>query len=141
MLPSVAAIGQVRHPNLLLNRNEIDEIKNKIRVQPWAAGLFQRVKTMADDMVTKGARNQREAALCYVLTGGKRYADSVRNLLLQYAREFESQRPKLDLKLQPEWGAWEAWGVHAWTYDLTWDTFSPEEHRRVEDWLRGPAAW
>ncbi len=98
--------------------------------------MFARVKAMADEMITKGARNQREAALCYALTGEKRYADSVRRLLLDYARDFQTQRPKLDLKLQPEWGAWESWGVHAWAYDLTYDTFSAEERQRVEDWLR-----
>ena len=60
----------------------------------------------------------------------------MRRLLLDYARDFQTQRPKLDLKLQPEWGAWESWGVHAWAYDLTYDTFSAEERQRVEDWLR-----
>jgi hypothetical protein len=135
--PSPAtARANVRHPNLLLNRSEIDEVKGKIRAQPWAAALFQRVKAMADEMLTKGTRNEREAALCYALTGDKRYADCVRRLLLDYAGDFERQRPKLDLKLQPEWGAWESWGVHAWAYDLTCDTFSPAERQRVEDWLR-----
>jgi hypothetical protein len=137
LLPA-AEPGQpsVKHPNLLLNREEIDQIKGKIRSQPWAAGLFEQVQAMADEMLTKGTRNEREAALCYVLTGDQRYADAVRRLLLQYAREFETQRSKLNLKLQPEWGAWEAWGVHAWAYDLTYDTFSPEERQSVENWLR-----
>jgi hypothetical protein len=135
--PSPAtASPKVRHPNLLLNRDEIEAIKGKIRAQRWAADLFERVKAMADEMVAKGTRNEREAALCYALTGEKRYADSVRRLLLDYARDFQTQRPKSDLKLQPEWGAWEPWGVHAWAYDLTYDTFSPEERRRVEGWLR-----
>jgi len=135
--PSPAAPGpRVRHPNLLLNRDEIEQLKGKIRAQPWAADLFERVKAMAEEMVTKGARNEREVALCYALTGEKRYADAVRRLLLQHAREFETQRPKVDLKLQPEWGAWEPWGVRAWAYDLTYDTFSPEERNRVEQWLR-----
>ncbi len=86
------------------------EIKRKIRDYKWAADLFERVKAMADEMLTKGTRNEREAALCYVLTGEKRYADSVRRLLLDYARDFQTQRPKLDLALQPEWGAWECVG-------------------------------
>ncbi len=134
--PPATANPQVRHPNLLLNRDEINQIKGKIRAQQWAADLFQQVKAMADEMITKGTRNEREAALCYALTGEQRYADSARRLLLDYAREFETQRPKLDVRLQPEWGAWEAWGVHAWAYDLTYDTFSPQERQRVEDWLR-----
>lgn len=136
--PSPAAAGpQVRHPNLLLNPDEIKQIKDKIRAQRWAADLFERVKAMAEEMVTKGARNEREAALCYVLTGDKKYADSVRHLLVQYAKEYEAQRPKVDFKVQPEWGSWEPRGMHAWAYDLTFDTFSPEERRHVEGWLRG----
>jgi hypothetical protein len=133
--PATAA-ANARHPNLLLNRDEIDAVNRKIRDHKWAADLFERVKAMAEEMLSKGTRNQRETALCYALTGEKRYADSVRRLLLDYARDFQTQRPKLDLKLQPEWGAWEPWGVHAWAYDLTYDTFSPEERQRVEDWLR-----
>ena len=135
--PSPAAASPaVRHPNLLLNRAELDQINGKIHDHKWAADLFQRVKAMADDMIAKGTRNERETALCYALTGERRYADSVRRLLLDYARDFERQRPKLDLKLQPEWGAWDTWGVHAWAYDFTYATFSPEERQRVEQWLR-----
>jgi len=135
-LAAEAGQAAVKHPNLLLNRAEIDAIKGKIRAQPWAAELFGQVKALAEEMLTKGTHNERETALCYALTGEKRYADAVRRLLLDYAREFETQRPKLDLTLQPEWGAWEAWGVKAWAYDLTYDTFSPEERLRVEQWLR-----
>jgi hypothetical protein len=139
-LPAVwaadAAGPAVKHPNLLLNRAELDAINVKIRTQPWAAELFRQVKGMADDMLTKGARNERETAICYALTGERRYADAVRRLLLDYAREFAAALPKVDLKAQLEWGRWDAFGVHAWAYDLTYDTFSPEERQRVEDWLR-----
>jgi hypothetical protein len=133
--PAAASPG-VRHPNLLLNRDEIDQIKGKIRAQRWAADLFERVRAMAEELVTRGAQNEREAALCYALTGEKRYADAVRHSLLQSARDFERERPNVDMKLQPEWGAWNPWCVYAWAYDLTYDAFSPEERRRVEDWLR-----
>ena len=78
--PSTTPSSQIRHPNLLLNREEIEQIKGKIRAQPWAANLFRQVKGMADEMLTKGTRNEREAALCYVLPGDRRYADTVRHL-------------------------------------------------------------
>jgi hypothetical protein len=49
--PSPATAGpRVRHPNLLLNQDEIEQIKGKIRAQRWAADLFERVKAMAEEM-------------------------------------------------------------------------------------------
>ena len=37
-----------RHPNLLLNQQEIDQIKQKIKTQPWAAELLEKLKAGAD---------------------------------------------------------------------------------------------
>ena len=121
----------VRHPNLLLNREEIEEVKAKIRQHPWAARLLERVKEMAKD-----GRNVREGALAYVLTGERPYADRARRGLLGTARSMMSTYEKLDLKLQPEFGAWTSWSTYAWAYDLTYDTFSGEERQQVERWLR-----
>jgi hypothetical protein len=135
--PSPApASPQIRHPNLLLNQEEIEQIKGKIRAQPWAADLFERVKAMADEMITKGTRNERETALCYALTGDKRYANAVRRLLLDDARSFQAAINTVDLKVQPEYEAWAPRGVYAWAYDLTYDTFSGAERQAVEFWLR-----
>jgi len=128
---AVAVAPPVRHPNLLLSRQEIEEVKAKIRQHPWAARLFERVKEMAKD-----GRNIREIALAYVLTGQKAYADRARRELLGTARSMMATYEKLDLKLQPEFGAWTSWSTYAWAYDLTYDTFSDEERQQVERWLR-----
>jgi hypothetical protein len=40
--------ADVKHPNLLLNRQEIDQIKVKVRDHKWAADLLDQVKTLAD---------------------------------------------------------------------------------------------
>src|SRR5262249_31987234 len=37
----------VRHPNLLLNQEEIQQIKRKVQEHPWAARLLDRVKAKA----------------------------------------------------------------------------------------------
>ena len=133
---ATAARAEVKHPNLLLNREEIEQTKRKIHDHKWAAELFERVKSMADEMLTKGARNPREAALCYVLTGDKRYADVTRRLLVQLAKEFQEGIKKVDLKVNLEWGTFSPRAIYAWAYDLTWDTFSSEERQAVESWLR-----
>jgi hypothetical protein len=128
---AAAEAPPVRHPNLLLNREEIEEVKAKIRQHPWAARLLERTREMA-----KEGRNVREAALAYVLTGERGYADRARRELLGTARSMMPTYEKLDLKLQPEFGAWTSWSTYAWAYDLTHETFSDEERQQVERWLR-----
>ncbi len=61
--PEVAR-STVRHPNLLLNQPEIEQIKQKIRDHGWAAQLLERVKAKAakDDALP-------ETAIAYALTG------------------------------------------------------------------------
>ena len=61
-LPAAEAPA-VRHPNLLLNRQEIKQIRAKVRQHEWAARLLDRVKEMAKD----SGRNVRETALAYVV--------------------------------------------------------------------------
>src|SRR5262249_22499525 len=48
-VPPAAAGPAVKHPNLLLNREEIEQVKVKIQRHAWAARLFERVKELADD--------------------------------------------------------------------------------------------
>ncbi|MGB2824165.1 MAG: alginate lyase family protein, partial [Phycisphaerae bacterium] len=127
-----AEVPAVRHPNLLLNRQEIEQVRAKVRRHEWAARLLDRVKEMAKDP----GRNIRETALAYALTGEKRYADQARRHLTGQARHGIGEYEKLDLKLHPEYGAWTPWGTYAWAYDLTHETFSPEERQLVERWLR-----
>jgi len=121
---------RVKHPNLLLNQEEIEQLKEKIRDCQWATRLFEKTKAMAE----KGS--VRETAICYVVTGEKQYGDSVRQRLVGQAQYFLPRYEELDLKNQPEYGAWSEWGTWAWAYDLTYDTFSEEEHQLVQRWLR-----
>ena len=130
-----AAEPPVRHPNLLLNREDIEQVKQKIKDHDWAARLFERVRALADDAGRTG-RNPREAALVHVLTGERRYAQAVRQAVVGHAR---SQLPKyqtLDLRANPDFGAWGPLPTLAWAYDLTYDAFSDEERQLVEHYLR-----
>ncbi|HEX9272453.1 MAG TPA: alginate lyase family protein [Candidatus Binatia bacterium] len=121
----------VRHPNLLLNQTEIDQIKLKVRDHPWAARLLDRVKAEAekDNAVV-------ENALAYALTGERNYARHVRERLIGEAREQMPHYERLDIKAQPEWGRWSWWGATAWAYDLAYDAFTSDERVEVERWLR-----
>ena len=128
----------VKHPNLLLNREEIEQVKEKVQKHEWAKQLFQRVKELADDVGRTG-RIPREAALVYALTGDTRYARAVRNALVSSARYYLPQFEKVNLKLDPDFGAWGPWATFAWAYDLAYDAFTPEERELVERLFRAAA--
>jgi hypothetical protein len=129
---------RVRHPNLLLNAREIEQVKAKIKQHAWAARLFDVVRKTADDP-RHSNRNPREAALVYALTGDRRYAQIARRALLGNARASLMQYDRLDLKANPDFGSWGPWATYAWAYDLTHDTFSAEERRLIERLLRTAA--
>ena len=128
---TAVSAAPVKHPNLLLNREELAQIREKVARYGWASKLLDKVRELAKD----GA-NVREAALCYALTGERLHADRARASLLSQARYDMAAFPKVDLNVQPEAYAWVSWSTYAWAYDLTYDTFSDEERRSVEDWLR-----
>src|SRR5678815_3115236 len=107
----------VSHPNLLLNLQEIEQIKLKVRDQPWAAHLLELVKTKADK-----DDPAIECALAHALTGEGRYARKVHDRLIREAREEMRHYEKIDVKAEPEWGRWSHWGATAWAYDLAFDT-------------------
>ena len=74
------AAPPVKHPNLLLNRDEIEQVKAKIAKYPWAAQLFERVKKLSATSdgwpaTPFGGTQVRSQALCYVITGERAYAD------------------------------------------------------------------
>jgi hypothetical protein len=59
----------VKHPNLLLNSEEVEAIKQKVRSQPWAAALFEKLKAGADGLDLDRHDGVRNTALLYALTG------------------------------------------------------------------------
>lgn len=121
----------IQHPNLLLNRTEIEQIKLKVQQHAWAARLLERVKAKAD-----AEDSAMESALAYVLTGESKYARKVRERLIREARDEMPHYENLDVKAEPEWGRWTWWGATAWAYDLAYDAFTAEERIEVERWLR-----
>ena len=126
--PTETKSVSVRHPNLLLNQEEIEQIKLKVKEHSWAARLLDCVKAKAEK---DGAA--LEAALAYALTGEAKYAVIVRNRLAYDARWQLAKYEKLDVKAEPEWGRWTQWGATAWAYDLAYDAFTADERGRSSD--------
>ena len=72
----------VRHPNLLLNQDEIEQVKAKIAKYPWAAEALEKTKRRA-----LKESSYLDAALYYVFTGDKKFADKARGYLLGHVDE------------------------------------------------------
>ena len=114
-----AVAAPVSHPNLLLNRDEIEQVKAKIAKYPWAAAGLEKTREQA--LKESGYLN---AALYYVFTSDKTFADRARGYLLGHVND-------------QTFGAWGiSWGAVAWTYDLVYDTCSEAERVKIERWLK-----
>ncbi len=133
------APARVKHPNLLLNREEIDQVREKIQKHDWAKRLLDRVKELAADPSRVG-RTPREAALMYVLTGDKSCGDAVHRALVDGARNELAQLEKVNLQLNPDYGAWGPWATWAWAYDLTYELYTEPERERIEKFFRSMAS-
>jgi hypothetical protein len=137
-VPAAAAAAEpaaVTHPNLLLDRGEIEQVKKKIKDQEWAARLFDRVKALADGP-GRASRNPREAALVYALTGAPRYGQAARQAVVGHARAQLPKYQDLDVQANADFGAWGPLPTFAWAYDLTYDIYNPTERDLVERYFR-----
>jgi hypothetical protein len=65
-----ALAAPVSHPNLLLNRDEIEQVKAKIARYAWAAAALEKTREQAFK-----ESSYLNAALYYVFTGDKTFAD------------------------------------------------------------------
>ena len=77
-----ALAAPVSHPNLLLNRDEIEQVKVKIAKYPWAAASLEKTREQA-----LKESSYLNAALYYVFTGDKTFADRARGYLLGHVND------------------------------------------------------
>jgi hypothetical protein len=82
-----ADTSAVKHPNLLLDRQEIEALKEKIRTQPWAAVLLEKLKAGVGGLDLDRHGGPRNAALLYAITGEKQYADRAAAMHVRFSPE------------------------------------------------------
>src|SRR5574340_1087306 len=134
----VAAAEQAeKHPNLFLNREEIEQIKTKVNQQPWAASLLEELTARAQ----KENPNQAglSAASVYTLTGDRFFGDYARRQLLGTAHSWLPKYAAADLRIHPPFGSFAFVSFWSWSYDLMYDTLSAEERATVQKLLRAGA--
>src|SRR5262249_22772685 len=101
----------------------LEQLRVRLKVEPWRAALLEQVRRDA------GEGNPTAAAVTYALTGERAYGDQVRSHLLSEARNFPASRA----------GAQYPWGPGAGdaiALDLVAPVMSGEEQTRVTAYLR-----
>lgn len=147
-----------RHPFLLLSQEEVDNIKERIEVDPQYRRFYEKgVKVDTDkawkhlsEVVGKLPRERtgkhssictsiQQLAIGYVFTGRQEYAQLVKSLLLEYADFYSSipiVRPWADGHLTSQTLNESMLFLNLiWAYDLTYSTFTENERQIVEQQL------
>lgn len=112
-----------QHPNLFVNAGELDQLRMKLKTEPWRARLLEQVKKDAD------GGNPVAAAVVYAMTKDRACGSKVRAHLVQQAKDFVPGRP----------GAQYPWGPEAGTaiaFDLAAPLLSAGEQQAVAGFLR-----
>jgi hypothetical protein len=128
LLPATAA-AQVTHPNLLLNRQEIAQMKAKMAKYDWARQTFERIKADAEADFTNPHYNvptRVATALMYALTGEEKYAKRAREHVTSNLKDFQEAKNY----------QWNRGVLEAIMYDLVYDTFSQQQRREIEEAFR-----
>ncbi|MBI3947686.1 MAG: hypothetical protein HY321_17325 [Armatimonadetes bacterium] len=139
----------VTHPNLFLNRAEIEAMGERIRRHEWARRLAERVQAQADDTLRGGhefdlyydryayphvnvsslwttGRRVRDVALAAVISGEQRYADYVREVLLSSVAAYAEQPGPLDAARGARIAA------NPWVYNRIYDQLVLTERQLVD---------
>jgi hypothetical protein len=122
-LASAGTVHAAEHPNLFVNAPELQQLRLKLKTEPWRASLLEQVKHDAD------AGNPVAAAVVYALTEDRAYGAKVREHLLQQAKDFVPGSPGAQYPWGPEAG-------HAIAFDLVAPLLSASEQQAVVDYLR-----
>jgi hypothetical protein len=115
------------HPNLFVNAGELEQLRAKLKTEPWRARLLDEVKQDAE------AGNPVAAAVVFALSGDRASGAKVREHLLRQVKDFvphpEGARPGAQYPWGPEAG-------NAIAFDLAAPQLSAGEQQAVAGFLR-----
>jgi len=155
------------HPGILMTPQQVSAIRSGCTTYPLLQQSFNTLKATADAAIAAGIqvpvpkdagggftheqhkRNYQHMLACgtaWQVTGDKKYVSYVRNMLLDYARQYESWplHPARKSHQHPGKIFWQnlndcVWGVYtAMAYDLVYDDISAADRKQIEDHLLRP---
>ena len=113
-----------QHPNLFVNAGELDNLRIKLKTEPWRARLLEQVKQDAD------GGNPVAAAVVYAMTEDLVYGAKVRAHLVQQAKSFVAGQPGTQYPWGPE-------ASNAIAFDFAAQLLSADEQQAVTAWRFG----
>ncbi|MFT4092840.1 MAG: heparinase II/III family protein [Niabella sp.] len=160
---SLTASGQ-KHPGIMITREQVPALRTGIDQYPLLKRSYQEIKESADAAIAQpvsvpepkdgggGITHEQHkknytsilnCGIVYQLTGNKKYAGYVKDLLLQYASKYESWPLHPARKNDKESGRifWQSLNDFVWQvytiqgYDLVYDAIDQKDREVIENHL------
>ena len=163
---SVSLMAQT-HPSLMLTKANVAAVRKGVAAYPLLRQSYQTVKNAADKALAspivvpipkdggggytheqhkKNYSNMLNAATAYQISGEKKYADYVKNVLLNYASQYEKWPLHPKRKSEDDGGRifWQSLNDFVWqiytiqAYDLVYDGLPAADRKTIEEKLFVP---
>ena len=163
---SVSLMAQT-HPSLMLTKANVAAVRKGVTTYPLLRQSYQTVKNAADKALAspivvpipkdggggytheqhkKNYSNMLNAATAYQISGEKKYADYVKNVLLNYASQYEKWPLHPKRKSEDDGGRifWQSLNDFVWqiytiqAYDLVYDGLPAADRKTIEEKLFVP---
>lgn len=129
------AAQKIKHPTLLFTPDRIEKSVRAAKNDSTYSAAWQKIKAEADLQLEKGdIRKLEYPALAYQVTGDRRYAEKIREVLLKTAKikswgdhEMLARRPAWRSELQMAHKAFQL----AVAYDAVYDFLTPAERKEI----------
>lgn len=131
--------AKITHPSLLFTPARVKAARERVKTDSVQSAAYDQILATAEGLLTKNdVRRMEYPALAYQLTGDKRYADKLREMLLQVAQT-ESWADKEMMQRDPAWRS-ELQMAHkafqlAVAYDAIYDTLSASDRKKIAQGL------
>ena len=125
----------IKHPSLLFTPDKVEAAKKAVKKDTAYAAAWQKILAEADAQLTKGdVRKLEYPALAYQMTGDRRYADKIKEVLIRTSkteswgdREMLARRPAWRSELQMAHRAFQL----AVAYDAVYSILTPVERKEI----------
>ena len=163
---SVSLMAQT-HPSLMLTKANVAAVRKGVTTYPLLRQSYQTVKNAADKALAspivvpipkdggggytheqhkKNYSNMLNTATAYQISGEKKYADYVKNVLLNYASQYEKWPLHPKRKSEDDGGRifWQSLNDFVWqiytiqAYDLVYDGLPAADRKTIEEKLFVP---
>ncbi len=139
MAGAVLADAKIKHPSLLFTPDRVEAARNAVKSDTAMASAWHKILAEADAQLVKGdVRKLEYPALAFQMTGDKRYADKIREVLLKTAKvkswgdsEMLARKPAWRSELQMAHRAFQL----ALAYDAVYNELSASDRCEIAQGL------